>query len=131
MVINAISEAQAAASGGPAGMVDLGPASGKLQLDRVVPLAGAPASKGHALTPLPFRCAPLTLMLTLLLLMPASQPTQVGTPPPPSRPWHTELRRHKRAFLKLATNMAYSRIADATTAQRLFVEYLAAQQQQQ
>lgn len=40
-----------------------------------------------------------------------------------------ELRRHKRTFLKLATKMAYSRIAHAATAQRLFVDYLATQQQ--
>ncbi|KIY99639.1 putative Protein KTI12 like protein [Monoraphidium neglectum] len=35
-----------------------------------------------------------------------------------------ELRRHKRAFLKLATKITFSRIADATTAQRMFVDYL-------
>jgi protein KTI12 len=35
-----------------------------------------------------------------------------------------ELRRHKRAFLKLATKMAYSRVSDAAMAQRLFADYL-------
>lgn len=38
-VITAISDAQAQAGGGPAGAVDLGPEAGKLQLERVVPLA--------------------------------------------------------------------------------------------
>lgn len=35
-----------------------------------------------------------------------------------------ELRRHKRSFLKLVTKMTFSRIADAATAQRLFIDYL-------
>jgi hypothetical protein len=39
-VINAISEAQAQAAGGPAGAVHFGAGAGRLQLDRVVPLAG-------------------------------------------------------------------------------------------
>lgn len=40
VVVNAISEAQAQAGGGPAGALDLGPGAGKLQLDRVITLAG-------------------------------------------------------------------------------------------
>eukprot|EP00878_Enallax_costatus_P015685 GHUV01016433.1.p1 GENE.GHUV01016433.1~~GHUV01016433.1.p1 ORF type:complete len:149 (+),score=33.92 GHUV01016433.1:349-795(+) len=35
-----------------------------------------------------------------------------------------ELRRHKRAFLKLATKMTYSRLQDPAAAQRSFVDYL-------
>ncbi|KAK9819699.1 hypothetical protein WJX72_001375 [[Myrmecia] bisecta] len=35
-----------------------------------------------------------------------------------------ELRRHKRAFIKLATQNAMSRVPDAATATRLFVNYL-------
>jgi protein KTI12 len=39
-----------------------------------------------------------------------------------------ELRRHKRTFLKLATQMQYSRVADAAAARRLFADYLRQQQ---
>jgi protein KTI12 len=39
-----------------------------------------------------------------------------------------ELRRHKRAFLKLATKMAYSRVADPDAARRLFADYLRQQE---
>ena len=35
-----------------------------------------------------------------------------------------ELRRHKRAFMKLATNQTWIRMPDAAAAQRLFVDYL-------
>ncbi|GAB4817560.1 hypothetical protein N2152v2_004606 [Parachlorella kessleri] len=35
-----------------------------------------------------------------------------------------ELRRHKRAFMKLATNLTFNRVHDAATARRLFVGYL-------
>lgn len=35
-----------------------------------------------------------------------------------------ELRRHKRAFLKLATKITFARLQDATAARRLFVDYL-------
>ncbi|KAG1671711.1 hypothetical protein FOA52_007503 [Chlamydomonas sp. UWO 241] len=35
-----------------------------------------------------------------------------------------ELRRHKRAFLKLATKMLFARVSDADTARRMFVDYL-------
>jgi protein KTI12 len=35
-----------------------------------------------------------------------------------------ELRRHKRDFLRLATQNAFSRLGDPGTAQRLFVDYL-------
>ena len=46
-VVTAISDAQSAAGGGPAGIVDLGPGGGKLQLDRVIPLAGVTACSWH------------------------------------------------------------------------------------
>lgn len=36
-----------------------------------------------------------------------------------------ELRRHKRSFLKLATQLTLTRITDEVTARRLFVEHLA------
>lgn len=36
----------------------------------------------------------------------------------------SELRRHKRAFLKLATKIMSSRLQDPAAAQRLFVEHL-------
>jgi protein KTI12 len=36
----------------------------------------------------------------------------------------TELRRHKRSFLKLATKVTFARLADAAAAQRLFVDHL-------
>jgi protein KTI12 len=42
-----------------------------------------------------------------------------------------ELRRHKRAFLKLATKITFSRLQDAAAAQRLFVDYLRQQEVQQ
>lgn len=35
-----------------------------------------------------------------------------------------ELRRHKRAFMKLATQQTFLRLRDAAAAQRLFVDYL-------
>jgi protein KTI12 len=35
-----------------------------------------------------------------------------------------EQRRHKRGFLKLATNQTFMRMRDAATAQRLFISYL-------
>ncbi|PNW70227.1 hypothetical protein CHLRE_17g711050v5 [Chlamydomonas reinhardtii] len=35
-----------------------------------------------------------------------------------------ELRRHKRAFLKLATKITFARLQDATAAKRMFVDYL-------
>lgn len=35
-----------------------------------------------------------------------------------------ELRRHKRAFLKLATKITFSRLQDSTSAQRMFSDYL-------
>lgn len=38
-----------------------------------------------------------------------------------------ELRRHKRAFLRLATNLVLTRAPDAAAAQRMFVDYLADQ----
>ncbi|GBF97016.1 hypothetical protein Rsub_09813 [Raphidocelis subcapitata] len=77
-VVTAIVDAQAQAGGAPAGLLELGSGCGRLQLERVVPLA--------------------------------------------------ELRRHKRTFLKLATQMQYSRVADAAAARRLFVDYLQQQQ---
>ena len=36
-----------------------------------------------------------------------------------------ELRRHKRAFLKLATKILFARLQDGGTAARLFLDYLA------
>ena len=36
-----------------------------------------------------------------------------------------ELRRHKRAFLKLATKLLFARLQDGGTAARLFLDYLA------
>lgn len=35
-----------------------------------------------------------------------------------------ELRRHKRAMIKLATKVTFTRISDAATVQRMFVDYL-------
>jgi hypothetical protein len=35
-----------------------------------------------------------------------------------------ELRRHKRSFVRLATNNTLSRLKDAQTGQRVFVDYL-------
>jgi protein KTI12 len=35
-----------------------------------------------------------------------------------------ELRRHKRSFIKLATNSAFSRAPDAAAAKRVFIEFL-------
>lgn len=56
-------------------------------------------------------------------------------------PWHleptplqmhvAELRRHKRAFLRLVTNLSLTKAPDAVTAQRMFVDYLADQLTQQ
>ncbi|KFM28800.1 KTI12-like protein [Auxenochlorella protothecoides] len=48
------------------------------------------------------------------------------------RPMHVaELRRHKRAFLRLVTNLSLTKAPDAVTAQRMFVDYLADQLTQQ
>ncbi|KXZ48912.1 hypothetical protein GPECTOR_24g201 [Gonium pectorale] len=38
-----------------------------------------------------------------------------------------ELRRHKRAFLKLATKITFARLSDADAARRMFVDYLRTQ----
>lgn len=35
-----------------------------------------------------------------------------------------EVRRHKRGFMKLATNQTFMRMRDAAAAQRLFIQYL-------
>ena len=35
-----------------------------------------------------------------------------------------ELRRHKRAFLKLATKILFARLQDGATASRMFIDYL-------
>ncbi len=35
-----------------------------------------------------------------------------------------ELRRHKRAFLKLATKITFARLQDTAAARRMFVDYL-------
>lgn len=35
-----------------------------------------------------------------------------------------ELRRHKRGFMKLATQQTFSRLGSAGVAQRLFLQYL-------
>lgn len=35
-----------------------------------------------------------------------------------------ELRRHKRAFMRLATNQTFNRPPDAAAARRMFVDYL-------
>lgn len=35
-----------------------------------------------------------------------------------------ELRRHKRAFLQLATKIMFARLQDAETARRMFIDYL-------
>lgn len=35
-----------------------------------------------------------------------------------------ELRRHKRSFMKLATNLTFNRVSDPATAKRMFVDYL-------
>lgn len=77
--------------------------------------------------------------------MHAAQPHPTGTPaspshaaalaapavaclaPPPSQNktnQKAELRRHKRAFLKLATKVTFSRLQDPAAAQRLFVDHL-------
>lgn len=56
-----------------------------------------------------------------------STATPRASTPSPAPP--AELRRHKRAFLKLATKITFSRISDAATAQRMFVDYLKQQQQ--
>lgn len=58
----------------------------------------------------------------LLLLLALSSP-----PPPfpaPPKNVKAELRRHKRAFLKLATKVTFSRLQDPAAAQRLFVDHL-------
>ncbi|KAG2438046.1 hypothetical protein HXX76_005658 [Chlamydomonas incerta] len=81
-IINAITEAQAAAAGGAAEVVRFPGVSGgggggppqELELQRPVSLA--------------------------------------------------ELRRHKRAFLKLATKITFARLQDASAAKRMFVDYL-------
>ncbi|KAG2450666.1 hypothetical protein HYH02_004506 [Chlamydomonas schloesseri] len=78
-IINAITEAQAAAAGGAAEVVRF-----------PVPPAGGPPQE-------------------LELRRPVSL---------------AELRRHKRAFLKLATKITFARLSDAAAAKRMFVDYL-------
>ena len=73
-VISAVTDAQSAAAGGPAGQVNLGP-----------------------------NIQPLTLQ------DPVSIP---------------ELRRHKRAFIKLATQIHNNRVQSAQDAKRMFADYL-------
>ena len=43
---------------------------------------------------------------------------------PPPQMFLPELRRHKRGFMKLATQQTFMRLRDAVAAQRLFVDYL-------
>lgn len=45
-------------------------------------------------------------------------------PTPPPQMFLPELRRHKRGFMKLATQQTFMRLRDAAAAQRLFVDYL-------
>jgi hypothetical protein len=57
----------------------------------------------------------------------AASHTRAHSRTPAHKNTHTELRRHKRQFVKLATKMAFSRLHDAASAQRLFVEHLRVQ----
>ena len=76
-IVNAVSSAQTAAAGGPAGQVALGPGIQPLVLQEQVTLP--------------------------------------------------ELRRHKRAFLKLATQIHNNRVPSAQDAKRMFADYLRTQ----
>ena len=38
-----------------------------------------------------------------------------------------ELRRHKRTFMRLATNSTYTRLGDAAAVRRMFIDYLRTQ----
>jgi hypothetical protein len=73
-----------------------------------------------------YRCSPKLVGLPAQRLTPET----LSVEPSVAATGHTvqvtlpELRRHKRAFMKLATNLTWNRVQDAATARRMFVDYL-------
>ena len=143
-VLQRMAEAQAAAGSGAPGIVCFGPAPapGDASGGGVGgSIARLSSNGGSSLPPLdmyrpvsvcaagqPERCCvrvgtPLACHRPCANL--ATTTTAACTAPvPPLQMFLPELRRHKRAFMKLATNQTFTRVRDAAAAQRMFLAYL-------
>ena len=110
-VMEAVAKAQELRPGSSAGVVEFGPGVPALRLDRAVGFGDACVRSYYCTVPaLPNAC--LTIKTPLL------RSSQVPI---------VELRRHRRAFLRLVTNLSMTRAPDAATARRMFVDFLASQ----
>jgi hypothetical protein len=147
-VVECVAEAQAAAGSGAPGVVTFPPLAGggdgslpALDMYRPVSTAVRTAccvktqlqqqQRGYSACP----CAGFppcfvyrNFTFFMLLCEPDPKPP---SPPRPLSPFHDppqmflpELRRHKRAAMRLATSQTFSRMRDAAAAQRLFISYL-------